>query len=127
MKFLSTTLLYRFHSLVRKEVRNRAAGAAPIQDGDGDPVDALAMIAADVSGAVTKAVRRQRQEAVTQAIESLDPTEREIIILRGIEQNSVDLIAHALEVTPNAVYLRYHRALKRLRARLSDSVFDELE
>ena len=53
--------------------------------------------------------------------------DREIILLRGIEELSTKSVAMLLELSPDAVYKRYRRALQKLRARLPGSVFDEIE
>jgi len=125
MKFLSTTLLHRFSALVRKQLRAGAVEeAAPAGENTGgpDPVDALP---AETLGVITRVVREETRRGVAEAIDELGDTEREILILRGVEQNPVPFIASTLGLTENAVYLRYHRALKKLRRRLEGSVFEE--
>ncbi len=125
LRFLSTTLLNRVNNLVKKHLRGDRPGVVPAGDGDsgGDPLNFLP---ADASGVVTAAIKREVRSTVLECIDELEPIDREIIMLRGIEQHSPQTVAELLGLTTDAVGMRYHRALKRLRERLPDSVFDDL-
>ena len=79
------------------------------------------------SGAITQAIRREREDLVSSRLAEMEPKEREVIVLRGIEQLPARTVAVMLSISPDAVAMRYHRALKVLRARLPGSVFDELD
>jgi RNA polymerase sigma-70 factor (ECF subfamily) len=121
LRFLSTTLLYRIQNLVRQHVRRaRARGGAaerlPLED-----------VPADASGVVSRALRAERRDLVTEAIDQLPDTDRQVLVLRGVEQLSNRAAAAILGVTADAVGMRYLRALRRLRERLPDSVLDELD
>ena len=61
-----------------------------------------------------------------EALQKLEPSEREIIVLRGIEQLSNQEICRALDLQPSAVSMRYRRALGVLRTQLPGSLFDDL-
>jgi RNA polymerase sigma factor (sigma-70 family) len=91
-----------------------------------DPQAAEAVVA-DASGAVTQALRREQHDEVRRCLDELAPPDREILVLRGIEQHSIKTSAMLLGVGEEAVAKRYLRALTRLRARLPRSVFDELD
>ena len=52
--------------------------------------------------------------------------DREIIILRGIEQNKPAVIAVLLGIESNTVSKRYARALEKLRKALGPSLFDDM-
>ena len=56
----------------------------------------------------------------------LSPADREVVILRGIEQGNNRDVATVLQLEPNTVAVRYRRALAKLRAELPDSIWDEL-
>jgi RNA polymerase sigma factor (sigma-70 family) len=71
-------------------------------------------------------VRRETQCLVHACIDELNQNDREIVILRGVEQLPNQTVATILDLTPQAVAMRYRRALERLRDRLPGSVFDEL-
>lgn len=66
-----------------------------------------------------------RRPASAAAAGSASP--REVLVLRGIEQEPTRTVAVILEITPAAVDQRYSRALKRLRELMPDSVFAELQ
>lgn len=65
---------------------------------------------------VTQAVQRAEMQLILQeAINALDPIDREILALRHFEELSNDETAQVLEIKPSAASNRHIRALKRLR------------
>jgi RNA polymerase sigma-70 factor (ECF subfamily) len=65
---------------------------------------------------VTQAVQRAEMQLVLQeAINALDPIDREILALRHFEELSNDETAQVLDIKPSAASNRHVRALKRLR------------
>ena len=56
----------------------------------------------------------------------LPERDREILILRSIEQVSVRAAASLLGLSENALSVHHHHALRRLRERLPDSIFSDL-
>ena len=121
LSFLSTTILRKAQNLLRREARRRmqSVGAAGDSAGGFEPAGP----ASEVIGSV---VRREAAGAVHDALEELDDKDREILLLRGIEQHDMDHLVATLGLGREAIYKRYARALARLRQRLPDSVFDEL-
>lgn len=115
LRYLSTSLLNCVRNLVRKHAR--AAGAVPVES---------AAPAAEQTGVMTRVTRTEHRETVRAALADLDEADREILVLRGIEQQPNKTIAMLLGLGPSAVSMRYQRALERLRGRLPDSVFEEL-
>jgi RNA polymerase sigma-70 factor (ECF subfamily) len=72
--------------------------------------------------------RLQRQELrnrLRAVLNQLPPRDRDVLVLRHLEQLSADEIAAMLSITPGAVYTRHVRALERLRALLGDDFLDE--
>lgn len=63
--------------------------------------------------------RKETAEQVRRAIDSLPETFRTVLMLRDIEGLSSDEAASMLNITPNAVKLRLHRARLALRALLA--------
>jgi len=116
--FLSGTILNLVRNLARKYVRTRGASQTTSS--------AVANAPAAVSGVVTSAVRGEQRDEVRTAIDALADADREILVLRGIEQQSLPTIAATLGLSVEAVGKRYQRALGRLRERLIGSVFDDL-
>ena len=65
---------------------------------------------------VTQAVQRAEMQLILQeAINALDPIDREILALRHFEELSNDETAQVLDIKPSAASNRHIRALKRLR------------
>jgi RNA polymerase sigma-70 factor (ECF subfamily) len=122
LKFLSTTLLHRVKDLFEKHVQGKPTAAVA----DGTQADPVAKLALDRSGAVTLAIRGERHRLVHEAIAALSPRDREVLILRGIEQRTNQEVADILDLEENAASARYHRALEHLRQTLPKSVFGEL-
>ena len=68
---------------------------------------------------VTQAVQRaERQLILQEAINAMDPLEREILALRHFEELSNAETAEVLEIKPTTASTRHIRALKRLRESL---------
>lgn len=57
---------------------------------------------------------------LAQVIDQLEPIDREVLALRHFEELSNSEIAEVLEIQQKAASIRYIRALKRLKAKLSD-------
>jgi RNA polymerase sigma factor (sigma-70 family) len=127
MRFLGTSLLNRCNTLAQKHLWGKPARVDAVRRDGADTVDPLQQLPADRSGVVSRACRSELSERVRQGIEELSAQDRELIVLRGIEQNSNRTVALLLGVPPGTVAMRYHRALQRLRKQLPRSVFDELE
>lgn len=65
---------------------------------------------------VDAAIARKEQAAfVRQAIDQLPESYRSVLILRDLEELSTDEAARMLNLTPNAVKIRLHRARLALR------------
>lgn len=113
LKFLATTLLYRINELHRRDLRRAVRG-----DPDRQPTPR--------SGVITAAARGEREGVVTAALSRLPERDREILLLRGIEQHGPATVGTLLGLQPSAVAMRFQRALQRLRREVPDSVFDDL-
>ncbi len=61
---------------------------------------------------------RQTHQTIHQALARLRPKDRDIIVLRYLEELSSEDVADILACSPDNVYVRLHRALARLRAEL---------
>ena len=75
------------------------------------------MLASDTSPS-NRLVRQERDDQVMAALASLSPRDREVLVMRHLEDLSPPEIAEALGVTEMAVKLRLLRALIRIRDRL---------
>jgi RNA polymerase sigma-70 factor (ECF subfamily) len=121
LKFLSTTLLYRVQNLLQKHLRGGA------QDGAHEVSATFSELPAATGRLISGAVRSEQQETLRAAIDRLPEVDRQILVLRGIEQNPVQEVAALLKLKPNTVTVKYRRALERLREKLPGSVFEELQ
>jgi len=88
------------------------------------PAASSAALAAQLLGKHTSptqaAVRAERILRVQEALNALDPIDREIIALRNFEEMSRAEAAVALGIEESAVAKRYVRAIKRLKVVLGD-------
>jgi RNA polymerase sigma-70 factor (ECF subfamily) len=122
LKFLATTLLYRVNDLTRRHIRERQRDC-----GSSSAPPTLSQLPADSRGALSRAAGEEEYRRIVQAIDELPEADRQVVVLRGIEQHSNQEAAEILGATPNAVSLRFNRVLERLRERLGASVLDELD
>lgn len=72
-----------------------------------------------------QAVRNELHRRVRAALDRLGSRDREVLVLRYLEQLSVKEIAVVLEISESAVKTRHFRALHRLRNLLGDDFFGE--
>ena len=75
----------------------------------------------------TAVQNRQTNQAVHHALARLRPKDRDIIVLRYLEELSSEAVAEILACSTDNVYLRLHRALARLRAELDDEMLANME
>ena len=55
---------------------------------------------------------------LSKALQSLPEHDRNLIVFRFMEQESISSLSDKLSITTDAVYVRIHRALKRLQGAL---------
>lgn len=117
LKYLGTAVLRRINELFRKHLLGKPAeGSLPA-----DP-----SVPAHLTGALTRAAGSEAKAALEEAIGHLTAPEREVVVLRGIEQVANGTAAELLGERPGTVAMRYLRALEKLRGLVPGSVFDEL-
>jgi RNA polymerase sigma-70 factor (ECF subfamily) len=89
-----------------------------------DSAVAVAQLLLAISSSPSKRLRqREARERVQAALARLAPPDREVLVLRHLEQLSTTEIAAILGISEGAVKMRQVRALTRLQALLGD--FDE--
>jgi len=128
VKYLSTINLNRANELLSKaakrQKKEQQAGPGDRSDDQARPLDEYS---AGVTGPGTRAVRNESVARVLAALEELDGSDREILLLCIIEQLSHENVARLLNTSRNNVATRKLRALKKLREKLGPgSIFDEL-
>jgi RNA polymerase sigma-70 factor (ECF subfamily) len=77
------------------------------------------MLLGRLSSPTQAAVRAERLIRIQDALNALDPIDREVLALRHFEQLSPAETAVALDLKPDAASKRYIRALKRLKHALA--------
>lgn len=123
VSFLSRAILHQINNLFRKALRRRQLGGGP---GGATGESLREEIATERSEVGSRLMQRERSDAVHEALERLSESDREVLVLRGIEQLPNQVAAAMIGIEPDTLATRYHRALKRLRRELPGSVFEEL-
>jgi RNA polymerase sigma-70 factor (ECF subfamily) len=84
-----------------------------------DSVSLAAQLLGKLTSASQAAIRVEHKLIVQEALNSMDPIDREVLALRHFEQLSNDETAQVLGLSKSAASNRYIRALKRLKEILS--------
>ncbi len=112
-KYLTTTLARRLRDLIGRAARRRD-WALP-GDGRSD------VLVASVTGALSRAVVRERAELLWDAVQSLPPKDQQLVLLRGIERAPYSEIAAVLGTTAPAAASAWRRARARLAQRIGET------
>lgn len=109
--------LNRQHLGARKRSVHREVG---LQLPDASATQLSRQLAASISTPSRVAVRNELQQRVQQHLESLQPADKEVLLLRHLEQLPMSEVAGVLGVTLAAAQSRYRRALERLHELIGD-------
>jgi RNA polymerase sigma-70 factor, ECF subfamily len=82
-------------------------------------VSLAAQLLGKMTSASQAAIRAEQKLFVQEALNSMDPLDREVLVLRHFEQLTNEETALALAIKKSAASQRYIRALKRLKEILS--------
>lgn len=93
---------------VNELVRSKALSMDELAEGGFDPRDATSRTPEEES---------QIKELLS-AIDTLEPDDRDLLIMRYVDDMQVKEIAAILDSAPNTISVRIHRALDRLRSAL---------
>jgi RNA polymerase sigma-70 factor (ECF subfamily) len=123
MRWLCGATLQAIH---RKHlgVQARQAGREVRLYGGPMPEASSVAIAAQLIGRDTRpslaAARAERNIRLQQAVDSLDPIDREVLVLRHFEELTAEESARVLGIDRSAASKRYMRALKRLKSLIEE-------
>jgi RNA polymerase sigma-70 factor (ECF subfamily) len=118
------TDLYRRHILARKRsVCREEHVAAPLPDES--VLDLAGRLLARGSSPSARVRREEARARVRDALGQLSDGDREVLVLRHLEQLSTREIAAILGISEGAVYTRHLRALDRLRCVLGDDFLED--
>ncbi len=122
LAYLGVSVLRRIHRL--QKIHFAKPGAAVAAPG---PTETMSQLSAETTGIVSKVVKGERHAALHAAVAELDELDRAVVVLRALEQLPNEAVAAMTGLQPNAVSQRLRRALAKLRERLPNSVFDDLD
>jgi RNA polymerase sigma-70 factor (ECF subfamily) len=110
-------------ALHRRHVRARGRSVLREEPGvlhlpDESAAELAARLVTSATSPTQRALRQELRERVRQALGRLAERDREVLVLRNLEQLSVADAAEALGISAGAVKVRHLRALERLRALL---------
>jgi RNA polymerase sigma-70 factor, ECF subfamily len=105
-------------------VQAREAGREVQLYGGPMPEASSVAIAAQLIGRDTRpslaAARAERRIRLQQAVDSMDPIDREVLVLRHFEELTAEESARVLGIDRSAASKRYMRALKRLKSLIEE-------
>lgn len=127
LRYLTRTLVFRINNLIQKHIRGKPLKARGRPDADGSAQDPVDELAARVTGIVTRVLKHESRDLVSSAIDDLEEKDRELIVLRGIEQRPYKEIGTLLGRDAKILAVQYQRALEKLRRKLPGSVFEDLD
>jgi RNA polymerase sigma-70 factor (ECF subfamily) len=116
--------LYRRHIRAGKRSVCREEQRSPPLP-DESALDLAGRLLAPGSSASARLRREELYGRVQAALAQLPERDREVLVLRHLEQLSTAEIAAVLGITEGAVYTRHLRALERLRGLLGDDFLEE--
>jgi len=116
--------LHRRHVQAQKRsVRREEPRALTLPDESA--VELAGRLVARDSSPSQRLLREELLERMRRALLRLPERDREVLVLRHLEQLSVAEIAKVLEISPGAVKVRHLRALERLRDQLDEARGEE--
>jgi len=110
---------HRRHRVAARRSIDRERSLSPAAD-DASAIDLLAQLQGREATPFTAATRAEMRRRFDAAVEQLDETDREVILMRHFEQLSNQEVAQSLGLTDAAAGMRYLRALRRLRVILDE-------
>ncbi|MBQ2621109.1 MAG: sigma-70 family RNA polymerase sigma factor [Thermoguttaceae bacterium] len=93
----------------------RTSGKEVYDNMDDSQTNLLNRLADSITSPSKKIMRKERAVIVQQIIDELSPQYRDIILMRHFEQLDYNDCAAILNISIDAVKMRYYRALKRLK------------
>jgi RNA polymerase sigma-70 factor (ECF subfamily) len=110
--------MYARHVAVQKRSVTRE-GPNHLDLSDHSTMQLVDRLVASGTSPSRRMVQKEIRERVRAALEELPPNDREVVILRHLEQLTLKEIAAVLGITESAAQSRYRRAVERLHAVLS--------
>lgn len=121
--FLSSTSTFLCNNFLRKRLRR---GEVPIRAAGADSDVAEREIEAITAGVVTRVARSEVKSRLDEALVGLGEMERNVLVLRLLEKQSLQSISATLDLSTGAVATAYKTALDHLRRVLPRDAFDSI-
>jgi RNA polymerase sigma-70 factor, ECF subfamily len=109
---------HRRHRLAQRRSLDRQQPLVPLAMADHSSFELAGQLLDQELTPATAAIQKELQKRLESAIGQLDDNDREIILMRHVEQLSNQDVACALELSEAAASMRYLRAVRRLRETL---------
>lgn len=118
---------HRKHRVAERRSVDREQPLQGAGRGDQSSLDLVAQLRDQELTPAAATIRRELQERFLMALDDLDEDDREILLMRHVEQLTNSEVAQALDVSQPAAGMRYLRALRRLRAVLGDEAVNDAD
>ncbi|MBK8100404.1 MAG: sigma-70 family RNA polymerase sigma factor [Planctomycetes bacterium] len=118
--FLTKTMRNRALNWLRRRATEARAGVP------GGGVATASSLASSTLDVIHRLTRQEHVDLLNRALQQLDEEDREILILRGLEEHPYEDLTVLLRADVGALRMRFLRARARLKAILPESIFDEL-
>ena len=112
---------HRRHRVAQRRSTDREQSLTAGGNGERSSLDLGAQLRDQELTPAAAALRKEFQQRFYQAIEQLEEDDREIILMRHVEQLTNNEVAVALQLSPPAAGMRHLRALRRLREMLGEA------
>lgn len=113
--------LHRRHRVAVRRSLDREQPLSPANFGDRSSLELAAQLRDPEVTPAAAALRNELHERFLDALDRMDEEDREILIIRHVEQLSNSEAARLLGLTPPAAGMRHLRALRRMRAILGEN------
>lgn len=113
--------LHRRHRVAVRRSLDREQPLSPANFGDRSSLELAAQLRDPEATPAAAALRNELRERFLEALDRMDEEDREILIIRHVEQLSNSEAASLLGLTPPAAGMRHLRALRRMRAILGEA------
>jgi RNA polymerase sigma-70 factor (ECF subfamily) len=108
-------LVHRRHLATQARNAAREISLGNIRLPEATSAEMAAQLLGRLASPSEAAVRAEQRLKLQQALDELDPIDREVLVLRHFEDLTNIETAHVLAINPSAASNRYVRALRRLR------------
>lgn len=113
--------LHRRHRVAVRRSLDKEQPLSPANFGDRSSLELAARLRDPELTPAANALRRELHERFLEALDRMDEEDREILVIRHVEQLSNSDAAAILGLTPPAAGMRHLRALRRMREILGES------